>query len=211
MTEHNLLESIREVFKSKNYPSEILTEIETLKEIHGIDRLNDEDIRELGRLLKTWSVYSNHPLIKLRVGYRYYENTNPWNCHFCGRVIKEREGYWAHKEMKFSEGPKLCHECFLKFLAMIDYNDQLYKLLNVFTNIDNLHIRDKELLLDKMKDLDFLSLITSLAEHYDEFISLKEKNESNSQYIERLIKIAKQYNLIEGTLKLLLEISETSK
>ena len=211
MTEHNLLESIREIFKSKNYPSEILTEIETLKEIHGIDRLNDEEIRELGRLLKTWSVYSNHPLIKLHVGYRYYENTNPWNCHFCGRVIKEREGYWAHKEMKSSEGPKLCHECFLKFLAMIDYNDQLYKLLNVFTNIDKLHIRDKELLLDKMKDLDFLSLITSLAEHYDEFISLKEKNESNSRYIERLIKIVRQYNLTEETLKVLSEILEHLK
>jgi len=102
-------------------------------------------------------------------------------------------------------------KCFLKFLAIIDYNDQLYKLLNVFTNIDKLHIRDKELLLDKMKDLDFLLLITSLAEHYDDFISLKERNETNSRYIERLIKIVRQYNLTEGTLKVLLEILEHLK
>jgi len=53
----------------------------------------------------------------------------------------------------------LCHECFLKFLTMFEWNDKLYELLDVFRNIDYLHIQEKVILLGKMKSLDFIGLI----------------------------------------------------
>lgn len=173
MTEDDRLDPIREELRNKKYACEILSEIENLKETHGIDRFSDKEFRELGYILRSWSVHPNHPLIKLHVGYRYYQNTNSWNCFFCGREIKEREGYWAHKKMKWSEGPKLCHECFLKFLCMFEWNNELYELLDVFIKIDHMPTPYKVILLDKMKSLDFIRIITSVAEHYNDIHKFK--------------------------------------
>jgi hypothetical protein len=86
---------------------------------------------------KLYSILLKHPLIGLTyAGYRYYRNTKNWACHFCEREIKKGEGYWAHKQMEWSQGPKMCHECFLKFLSMIEYNSELFNLIQNFKYID---------------------------------------------------------------------------
>ena len=187
------------------YDFAIWVELENLKIVHG--ELNDREIQELGYLLEDWVTSIEHPLVELlRAGYRYYSNTKPWDCHFCGREIKVMEGYWAHKEMKWSKGPKLCHECFLKLLAMIDYNPRLYELLEAFKSIDRLHGADRAILLDRMKNIDFLLLIAGLARYYDDFIKLKGKNESGFEYIQRVIKTIKQSNLTEQIISALSEL-----
>ena len=204
------LEKIREIFKDKAYPSAIWVELENLKIMHG--KLDDDEIRELGYLLRDWVINIKHPLAELlRAGYRYYSNTKQWDCHFCGRKIKVGERYWAHKMMEWSQGPKLCHECFLKLLAMIDYNSRLYELLEAFKSVDRLHGADRVILLDRMKSTDFLLLITGLARYYDDFVELKGKNESEFEYIQRIIKIVKQFDLTEQIINTLSELANILK
>lgn len=85
--------------------------------------LSEEAVWELRELRNILEHKIENPLVNLYYGgYRSYDNTKDWICHFCGKKIETDEGYWAHKQMKWSEGPKLCHECFLKFLVMMEYN-----------------------------------------------------------------------------------------
>ena len=91
-------------------------------EIMGKPKPSREEIKKL-----LWEI--DHPLMKLDTeGYRLYYNTKEWNCHFCEKKIKAGEGYWGHKLMQWSQGVKLCHECFLKLLVLIEENRQLSDL-----------------------------------------------------------------------------------
>lgn len=98
-----------------------------IEEMMGKPKPSSEEIKNL-----LWKI--DHPLMKLDTeGYRIYYNTKEWNCHFCERKIKVGEGYWGHKVIQWSQGVKLCHECFLKLLVLIEENRQLSDL---FENYD---------------------------------------------------------------------------
>ncbi len=169
-----------------------------LSEKVNIGAFQDEELKEkvgeciFPKNLETastlYDILLNHPLIALTyAGYRYYKNTKNWACYFCEREIKEHEGYWAHKQMKWSQGPKMCHECFLKFLSMIEYNSELFSLIRSFKYIDG-----RWQLQSRMEEVDFVNTINSLAKYYDEFKSLKIE-ESSDEFIRRIITIVKNY------------------
>lgn len=64
------------------------------------------------------------PLTHLHYGgYRVFDNTKNWNCHFCGELIEVNSGYWGHTKMSWSHGAKLCNKCFLKFITMMKENE----------------------------------------------------------------------------------------
>lgn len=92
------------------------------------EKLTDDEIKEL-----IYEIYEPlehpHPLRHLYYGgYREYINEIDWNCHFCGEKIERHEGYWGRKQMRWSEGAKLCHKCFLKFLLIMEENEYLMSL-----------------------------------------------------------------------------------
>jgi len=147
-----------ELFKDKRYASEILYELEVMKKSEG-KKLSKVEAHSFGYALQNWSVYSDHPLLKLfRSGYRYYENTKTWDCHFCRKTIGEREGYWAHKEMQWSQGPKMCHECFLKLVVLVESNSPLYELLSALKEVEKYPV-----VISKFEEGEFISLVKELA------------------------------------------------
>lgn len=110
----------------KIYAGDILDHILFRKE-----KLKDKDI-----LKAVWKL--DHPLKNIEHGYRDFNNTKMWNCTFCEKIIQKRERYWGYKKIDGSEGEKMCHICFLKFLTLIDHNDLLLVVL------DKVWERDKE-------------------------------------------------------------------
>ena len=107
--------SDKEFYKLYDKIAEEMFQDEEIKEKVGERKLSEKDLRELMEILEY--EIENHLMNLYYGGYRLYDNTKAWACHFCEKEIKNGEGYWAHKQMKWSQGPKLCHECFLKFLA----------------------------------------------------------------------------------------------
>jgi hypothetical protein len=92
------------------------------------EKLTDDETKEL--ISEINDPLKRHPLLALYYGgYRLYHNTIDWTCHFCGEKIEVHKGYWGCKEMRWSEGAKLCPKCFLKFLLMIEDNEYLMLLL----------------------------------------------------------------------------------
>ena len=147
-----------ELFKDKKYASEILYELEEMKEKEGKKQLSCVEARWLGYELRRWSIYSNHPLLELlHSGYRYYDNTKTWKCHFCGKTMGEGEGYWAHREMQWSQGPKMCHECFLKLLVLVESNSSLYRLLSALKQVETGSTYSA--IISKFEEQEFVSLI----------------------------------------------------
>jgi len=68
--------------------------------------------------------------------------------------------------MEWSEGPKLFHECFLKFLALMDCNYFLKKLILSLKNVEGWWR-----LLPRMENQSFVNTIESLAGFYEEFVN----------------------------------------
>ena len=100
------------------------------------EKLSNGEIEQLIR--EICNPLTPHPLWRLyHGGYRRYNNDKDWKCHFCEKKIKAKSGYWGLKEMQWSVGSKLCHECFLKFLTMMEENEYLMLLFE--------KIRGKEL------------------------------------------------------------------
>ncbi len=92
------------------------------------EKLSDNEIKEL--IHKINDPLNPHPLMALHYGgYRFFDNTKDQICHFCGEKIEINKGYWSHKTMRWSEGAKLCHRCFLKFLKVMEDNEYLMLLL----------------------------------------------------------------------------------
>lgn len=125
----------------------------------NIKEFTDDEIKELiygkynpliAELQKRTLVHPlRHPLIAIREGYRLYENTKDWNCHFCGDEIKVKNGYWGVVDMQWSQGTKLCHRCFLKFLIMMEENWSLRMLF------ERIYERDLEVFDNLKSPLDF--------------------------------------------------------
>ena len=93
------------------------------------EKLTNDEIEEL--IDKIYNPLTHpHPLMHLYPGgYRLFHNDKNWNCYFCDEEINAHRGYWGLKTMQWSNGPKLCHKCFLNFLRMMEYNEYLMLLL----------------------------------------------------------------------------------
>ncbi|RLI76678.1 hypothetical protein DRP05_12490 [Archaeoglobales archaeon] len=130
---------------------------------------------------------TDNPLLGYRrFAYRVYNNTKEWECYFCGDKIFENEGYWAHSEMVWSQGPKLCNTCFLKFLSFIEHNDRLMELLSIFEKVDGYDI-----LLLRMRDWSFVYLVKELATNYDLLLSAKGDDETQ-KFVNRIIDVIRK-------------------
>lgn len=100
------------------------------------EKLSDDEIEQLIR--EIYDLLTHHPLRSLHHGgYCRYDNDKDWKCHFCEKEIKAKSGYWGLNDMHWSVGSKLCHECFLKFITMMEENEYLMLLFE--------KIRGKEL------------------------------------------------------------------
>ena len=101
-----------------------LYEVEN-KKIDGKETSNEE-------VKNTLLSNIDHPLLTItNIGYRLYNNNKDWICYFCESEIRERVGYWGREHMTWSMGAKLCHRCFLKYLAMLEENSYLMEVLKV--------------------------------------------------------------------------------
>ncbi|RLI88371.1 MAG: hypothetical protein DRO98_03275 [Archaeoglobales archaeon] len=69
----------------------------------------------------------------------------------------EGEGYWAHREMQWSQGPKMCHECFLKLLVLVESNSSLYRLLSALKQVETGSTYSA--IISKFEEQEFVSLI----------------------------------------------------
>ncbi len=108
--------------------------------IYNPEKWSGKEIKEAVRQV-------DHPLLVIEHGYRMYRNTSDWQCTFCEIWIKKREGYWAYKKMYLSQGEKMCHYCFLKFLAILEQNDFLEYLF------DEVLKKDKKVKEDMWKEV----------------------------------------------------------
>jgi hypothetical protein len=61
--------------------------------------------------------------------YRYYKNINDWDCDCCNALIVSGEGYWASSRQEWSDGMKLCHRCFLIFMAFLETSEVMQDML----------------------------------------------------------------------------------
>jgi len=108
--------------------------------------------------------------------------------------------------MKFSQGAKLCNECFLKFLSFIECNRYMYEQLLALPRLSYLSPNEKINLIKKLRDYEFFYLVVEIANRYEDLKNKKLGSENVKQFVDR-IKECMEFRALLGDLTVMLERS----
>ncbi|RLI79799.1 hypothetical protein DRP05_02880 [Archaeoglobales archaeon] len=201
--------------KDKVWATSLLNELETYKWENSKEKLSDAEIRELGRIVVSWFMKNYWGLDGIaNLGFRNYHNTEDWKCEFCRREIKAREGYWGYIEMKCSEGPKLCHECFLRFVSLIECNPYLFEPLRAFIHLSKLpqnETRNKPDLIERLRDYEFFNFVFELSKHYDALRNMRYRRETTEEFVRRVKECLGFKHLLQDLNKVVDKLEELMK